>query len=37
MNTLDKTFWIVYNHLRKKYPHWSTKKLVYITHKLMNK
>ena len=34
---MNKTFWIVYNHLRKKYPRGSTRKCVYITHKLVNK
>ena len=34
---MNKTFWIVYNHLKKKYPHWSTKKRVYVTHKLVKK
>lgn len=33
----DKTFWIVYVQLKKKYPLWSAKKLIYITHKLMKK
>lgn len=34
---MDKKFWFIYSCLKKKYPLWSTKKLVYITHKLMNK
>ena len=37
MNTLDKRFWSIYFCLKNKYPLWSNKKLVYITHKFMNK
>lgn len=33
----NKAFWHVYRILKEKHPTWSTKKLVYITHKLMNK
>lgn len=34
---MDKNFWLIYSRLKKNYPLWSTKKLVYITHKLVNK
>ena len=32
---MDKKFLLIYSRLKKKYPLWSVKKLVYITHKLM--
>ena len=32
---MDKKFLLIYSRLKKRYPLWSTKKLVYITHKLM--
>ena len=32
---MDKKFLIIYSRLKKKYPLWSTKKLVYVIHKLM--
>ena len=32
---MDKRFLLIYSRLKKKYPLWSTKKLVYVTHKLM--
>ena len=32
---MDKKFLLIYSRLKKKYPLWSTKKLVYVTHKLM--
>ena len=34
---MDKTFLLIYSCLKKKYPLWSAKKLVYITHKIMKK
>ena len=34
---MDKKFLLIYSRLKKKYPLWSTKKLVYITHKFMKK
>ena len=34
---MDKRFLLIYSRLKKKYPLWSTKKLLYITHKFMNK
>lgn len=34
---MDKKFWLIYTRLKKNHPLWSTKKLVYITRKLMNK
>ena len=34
---MDKKFLLIYSRLKKKYPLWSTKKLVYITHKLIKK
>ena len=34
---MDKKFLLIYSRLKKKYPLWSTKKLVYITHKIMKK
>lgn len=32
---MDKKFLLIYSRLKKKYPLWSTKKLVYVIHKLM--
>ena len=32
---MDRKFLLIYSRLKKKYPLWSAKKLVYITHKLM--
>ena len=34
---MDKMFLLIYSRLKKKYPLWSAKKLVYITHKFMKK
>ena len=34
---MDKKFLLIYSRLKKKYPLWSTKKLVYMTHKFMKK
>lgn len=34
---MDKKFLLIYFRLKKKYPLWSTKKLIYITHKFMKK
>lgn len=34
---MDKKFLLIYSRLKKKYPLWSTKKLLYITHKFMKK
>ena len=34
---MDKKFLVIYSRLKKKYPLWSTKKLLYITHKFMKK
>ena len=34
---MDKKFLIIYSCLKKKYPLWSAKKLLYITHKFMKK
>lgn len=34
---MDKKFLLIYSRLKKKYPLWSTKKLLYITHKLIKK
>ena len=34
---MDKKFLLIYSRLKKKCPLWSTKKLLYITHKFMKK
>lgn len=34
---MDRKFLLIYSRLKKKYPLWSTKKLIYITHKFMKK
>ena len=34
---MDKKFLLIYSCLKKKYPLWSAKKLVYVTHKFMKK
>lgn len=34
---MDKKFLLIYSRLKKKYPLWSTKKLLYVTHKFMKK
>ena len=34
---MDKKFLLIYSRLKKRYPLWSVKKLVYITHKFMKK
>jgi hypothetical protein len=32
-----KAFWCVYRILKEKHPAWTNKKLMYVTHKLVNK
>ena len=32
---MNKKFLLIYSRLKKKYLLWSTKKVVYVTHKLM--
>ncbi len=33
----DNRFWIVYMKLKDKYPVWSSKKLMYVTRKLVKR